>query len=165
MSLYNAIFGVNPTAPSILELLDLAESDVPRFRDCSIVERDNEKRPVIALRTRMGGGNRGHWETMVDSEPGSECECPGCRAEYVLKAHPLYLYDEDDDFDCTYATYFFALPDGVEVPVGVTADTSISDRFQALTKAMDEGLDTPDTRRATEVGKQLAGVIKGLKHD
>jgi hypothetical protein len=27
-----------------------------------------------------------------------------------MSEHPLYAYDEDDDFDCTYANYYFKHP-------------------------------------------------------
>ena len=45
-------------------------------------------------------------------EPASaECGCTGCVIGYRLPAHPLYLRDEDDEFDSTYATIYFRTPE------------------------------------------------------
>jgi len=45
-------------------------------------------------------------------EPDSaECACPGCIIDYRLPQHPCYIYDEDDDFDSTYATVYFRFPE------------------------------------------------------
>lgn len=44
--------------------------------------------------------------------PGSiDCACPGCIIEYRLPQHPNYKYDEDDQFDSTYATIYFSFPE------------------------------------------------------
>lgn len=111
MSMYNAIFGVNPLTPILLAALNLNHKAVPRFRDCYLAEDGTQ----IAVYTRMGGGNRGHWDFWTDDNEnpctaGPECPCPGCVAEYKLAAHSQYIRDEDDDFDCTYATYYFDTP-------------------------------------------------------
>ena len=102
--------GVNTDYKAILAALGLTVENVPRFRDAYLTELHGEK--VIAVYTRMGGGNRGHWEyTDPDSEEGENCECPGCLATSVLAGHPLYISDVDDDFDYTFATYFFKIPE------------------------------------------------------
>lgn len=41
----------------------------------------------------------------------AECACYGCAISYRLPAHPLYVRDADDDFDCTYATVYFRFPE------------------------------------------------------
>jgi len=86
MSFYNMIFGKNPDTKDILALLGLSETDIERFRDCYI--NDDE----ICIYTRTGGGNREYYPNEV------------------LTSHPNYIRDEDDDYDCTYATYYFSLP-------------------------------------------------------
>lgn len=89
MSFYNMMNGVNPATFFILPMLGKKHPDqYPRFRDC-FVEGDE-----IHVYTRVGGGNR-------DCGFGEE----------ELQAHPNYLRDEDDDFDSTYATYCFSVPD------------------------------------------------------
>jgi hypothetical protein len=40
-----------------------------------------------------------------------ECACPGCIITHRLPKHPNYLYDCDDDYDCTYATVYFSFPE------------------------------------------------------
>jgi len=89
MSLYNAIFGRNAHTELILSLLELRESDIERFRDCSI---DYENKHIIIL-ARTGGGNR-------EDYPNEK-----------LVSHPCYVRDHDDEFDCTYATYYFNFPE------------------------------------------------------
>lgn len=89
MSLYNMLNGVNPATFVILPMLGEKHPDqYPRFRDCFI---DGEE---IHVYTRVGGGNR-------------NCGF----GEEELQAHPNYLRDEDDDFDSTYATYIFSVPE------------------------------------------------------
>lgn len=90
-------------------LLHVLGSPEPgRFRD-AWVEKGDDGEPVIVIYTRNGGGNR-------------ECYCHdhpevGCLEKVIedLQAHPLYLSDEDDDFDGTYATFRFRCPDDAEV--------------------------------------------------
>ena len=114
MGLYNMLFGVNPYAGAIIQALELDLESIPRFRDAHVTDRDDQT--VVAIYTRMGGGNRGHWEFYDNSENEDDaCACPGCRAVELTK-HPLYLTDEDDDFDMTYATYYFTMPAGLQTP-------------------------------------------------
>ena len=88
MSMYNLLFGKNPSAEKILAVIGLEEWQVERFRDVDI----NEKMSEIIITARTGGLNR-------ESFPQKE-----------LKNNPNYLYDEDDDFDNTYAYYHFKIP-------------------------------------------------------
>ena len=108
MGLYNILFGVNPNYEQILTALNLTKEEVPRFRDAYLTEREGKQ--VIAIHTRMGTGNRGHWDYDSDTNEGIECKCNGCRAQYGLAQHPAYIADEDDNFDYTYATYYFQMP-------------------------------------------------------
>ena len=129
MSLYNLMAGVNPAAFFILPMLGRHADEYPRFRDCFVQKRkfvlsedgfpymsigedspkwfDNEAKPepVICVFTRMGGGNRGCWE---DGEP--DCECVGCKADRLEK-HELCIERFDDDFDSTFCTFVFKVPD------------------------------------------------------
>ncbi len=89
MSLYNLLFGQNPNTDVLLAILGFKESDVQRLRDVSFSENG------IMIYTRTGGWNR-------DDYPNEK-----------LVNSPYYLYDEDDDEDDTYATYYFKFPDEV----------------------------------------------------
>ena len=108
MGLYNTLFGVNPQSEEILTALNLSVQQIPRFRDAYLSERNSKQ--VAAIYTRMGSGNRGHWSEDNNTEAGPQCGCPGCRAQHGLATHPLYIADQDDDFDSTYATYYFEMP-------------------------------------------------------
>lgn len=90
MSFYNMLHGINQATFFVLPMLGEKHPDeYPRFRDCFITENEN-----IAVYTRVGGGNR-------DEGYGEE----------ELQAHPNYISDYDDDFDSTYATYVFSVPE------------------------------------------------------
>jgi hypothetical protein len=88
MSLYNTLFGVNPAAETLLNILLLHASDVPRFRDCFL--RGN----AIVIYTRTGGANRVAYEDQVAK----------------LRAMPGFLTEHDDSFDSTFACFAYAIP-------------------------------------------------------
>lgn len=73
------------------ELLQLKYFPSGRFRDAYL----NETGKKIILYTRNGGGNRPYYQYVFD----------------LLRKHPLYLSDYDDDYDCTYAYIVFKVPD------------------------------------------------------
>jgi len=100
------VHGRNPVAPIVLALL--APINPGRFRD-AWVEKRGDGSVVLALYTRNGGGNREHYND--EKEAGPECDCTGCTMTYAIPAHSLYLSDKDDDFDCTYATVYFRVPE------------------------------------------------------
>ena len=88
MSLYNAMFGFNPACVVIMPMLDRKQDEYPRFRDCFV------KDGMIAIYTRVGGNNR------------------GCGyGEEELYKDPNFVTTYDDEFDSTYATYLFNVPE------------------------------------------------------
>ena len=89
MSLYNMVNGFNPACIFILPLLGRKSEDYPRFRDCFVNEKRN-----IEIYTRVGGGNR---------------NCGYGEEELYKDENFIKTYD--DDFDSTYATYEFKVPD------------------------------------------------------
>lgn len=83
--------------PALVHLLQQKkEFDVGRYRD-AWVEYDGDAL-LIRVHTRNGGGNR------EDYDDGSMSE------------HPWYVRDADDDFDYTYADWWFR-PDLTELNV------------------------------------------------
>ena len=88
MSLYNLLNGYNIACVIILPMLGRKQEEYPRFRDC-FVEDDK-----IAVYTRVGGNNR-------------NCGF----GEEVLYSDPNFVTTYDDEFDSTYATYLFKVPD------------------------------------------------------
>ena len=83
------MFGVNPASAVILKTIGIDVNEVARFRD--VYFEDGQ----IVLHTRTGGGNR-------DDYAGSNQE---------LQDNEFYIHDEDDDFDSTYANFYFRFPD------------------------------------------------------
>ena len=89
MSLYNMLIGFNPACVVILPMLGRKQEEYPRFRDCYVTEEGN-----IAIYTRVGGGNR---------------ECGYGEEELYKDENFLTTYD--DEYDNTYGTYEFKVPE------------------------------------------------------
>ena len=90
MSLYNALMGFSTACVIIMPMLGRKQEDYPRFRDCFL----SEDKEHIEIYTRVGGNNR------------------GCGyGEEELYKDPLFVSTKDDEYDNTYATYTFNVPD------------------------------------------------------
>jgi len=84
LDLYN-----NINTEQILSAIGIKEEDIPRLRGVGI---DDGK---ILIHTRTGGGNRENYEDKNNA----------------LASNEYYISDEDDDFDCTYANFWFRIPE------------------------------------------------------
>lgn len=107
MSMFNVVFGDQSNRMALAGLVGFKEEPL-RFRS-AWVETDGDMLR-IAIYTRMGGGNRAEDQ----SEPGDDFHDWYLWWESVPKM-PLYLFDKDDDFDCTYATLYFRAPTPAEM--------------------------------------------------
>ena len=89
--MYNMLFGWNSACVLLAPMLtdENPQQFFPRFRDCYL-SGDN-----IEIFTRVGGGNRDDYAEEIER----------------LRSMPTYVSDEDDSFDCTYATFTFGVPD------------------------------------------------------
>ena len=94
MSMYNMLFGQNPNSDIVLALIGLKESDIERYRDCGLENTGDEY--LIYVYTRTGGRNR-------EDYPNE-----------LLTENEYYIRDEDDEFDSTYATYYFNIPTDIK---------------------------------------------------
>lgn len=144
MSLYNMLFGVNPFSTTLLEILGISEADVPRYRDCYLNDDGSE----IIVHTRTGGGNREAYEF--------ENDC--------MKKVAGYLYDEDDDFDCTYADFHYRVPEPFRGQVALLknlgAVSNPAERWQQLLNNLHSRNDeNPDVQRAIAVGERILDKI------
>lgn len=112
MSLYNLMHGENPMADALLAILGLARSDIPRYRDCYWTGEH------IAIHTRTGGGNREAYES------GNE----------FLQSLPGFVRDADDEFDSTYATFYFKVPETLTDITSslVAADATPAQKWETL---------------------------------
>lgn len=151
MSLYNALFGMNPLTPILKAMLNLDTEDgydTGRFRDIYIQKPEKEgDEPKIVLYTRNGGGNREEYQPTMDR----------------LAEHPNYITDYDDDFDCTYASVEFSVPEKFKafvadaINAGAAPDQKPMERFQGMIGKLQAGADEkdPDVKRALEVGRGI----------
>ena len=96
MSLYNIMHGVRPATFFVLPMLGKHPDEYPRFRDCFTEDDEHpELKDHIHVYTRTGGGNRESYE-----------------AEHLaMRMMPGFVTDYDDDFDCTYASWVFRVPE------------------------------------------------------
>lgn len=109
MSLYNMLFDEGSSEdPFLFSLLGKTPGDFGRYRCIYVTENH------IVVHTRNGGGNREYYQDVFDK----------------MSDHPLYVYDEDDDFDCTYANIYFKHPA----------------EYSELLKEMAEGTVTPSEK-------------------
>lgn len=115
MSMYGMLFGESESAGVLLAVIGLSKTDFYRYRDCYLDEKGR-----IAVYTRGGGGNRGCYcdaDYVKDEERtvefAGEKHREGCVVvtHSINREHPCYLSDEDDDFDSTYATFYFRVPE------------------------------------------------------
>lgn len=104
MSLYALVHGHNQLGPALVNFLQEAQPfGVGRYRD-AWVETDGDDL-LIRIHTRNGGGNR------EDYEPENAS----------MQDHPWYVRDADDDFDSTYADFYFKVPlDTIEPDIAST---------------------------------------------
>ena len=123
MSLYNILFGENASQKEFLfSLLGKTSGDFGRYRDIYVTDEH------IVVHTRCGGGNREDYEDVFEE----------------MSTHPLYDYDQDDDFDCTYADIYFRHPEQYrdllkEMAVGtVTPSEKWKILFDALSRSNDK---------------------------
>lgn len=91
MSLYTKLFGENPDANALIGALGLNKSIFERYRDIFL----NKEGTEIIVYTRCGGPNRTEYERVFE----------------IMKKHPNYICDYDDEFDNTYAYIKFSVPE------------------------------------------------------
>ena len=108
MSLYNMMIGFNPACVVIMPMLGRKQNEYPRFRDCFITEDGN-----IAIYTRVGGGNR---------------NCGYGEEELYADAHFIKTYD--DEYDNTYGTYEFKVPEKWKADFEAILDGRVNDVSQ-----------------------------------
>jgi hypothetical protein len=93
-------------------LNEAGELDPPRFRDCMLVKDEESGELQIFVLTRTGGGNRECYES--DNED--------------MQDHPCYISDRDAEFDCTYAEWFFRVPEKHKKTVEEVAAIAVEEK-------------------------------------
>lgn len=151
MSMYNLVHGVNPMAGLLLAALGLTPAQIPRFRDCYWTGE------FIALYTRTGGGNREHYDEPNDDNTDGPWNS-------TLRAVPGFSHDEDDDFDCTYATFYFRpsaeFADALKaVPA---ADATPEQKWESFLERLQSGKNDPQVDRVIAA---VAPTIEAIAKD
>jgi hypothetical protein len=153
MGLYDVVMGDGRQAERGELLLQiLGAPAVARFRD-AWVEKGEDSQPVIAIYTRQGGGNR---ECYCGEEP---CSCSSAVSNAILAAHPLYIRDADDEFDATYATFYFQVPEPLRERLAEVArdPVNMSERWQEAIARVESGeLRPAETALADQLGAFLS---------
>ena len=116
MSLYNMVNGFKPACLIIMPMLGRKQEDYPRFRDCFVV---NKKEIVIF--TRVGGNNRNQ----------------GFGEEELYK-DPNYIRTFDDDFDSTYGSYVFRVPEKWKKDFDAIMEDRFTDVSEEYIKYLEE---------------------------
>ncbi len=141
MSLYNMLHGVNPLAGVLLKILGVSPDLVPRFRDCYF---NGEH---IVIYTRTGGGNRDWYD-----EPNADNTDGPWNSD--LRELSGYLRDEDDDYDSTYALFYYSVPEQfgylMDKLQSMAQKETQSERWEAsLDRIKTAGADDPLVQRMT----------------
>lgn len=144
MSLYNMMHGKNTNADFLLSTLGLTQGACGRFRDCYIGEDEQTGEQRIVVYTRNGGGNREEYQGTIDN----------------LAMHPNYVRDYDDDFDSTYASIEFSVPEKFKVAVADLYNEqdkrTPAEKWDHVLKGLESGNTTdPEVQHALEVGKKI----------
>jgi len=118
--------GTNIAAFVLFPILGLGHPDnFPRFRDCHL----SKCKQYIDVYARMGSGNRDCWESNEDN-----CVCPACQSKKIEKQENC-ISRIDDDFDGTYCTFKFKIPDEYKDDIKYLIDLKkdkISDKYKEL---------------------------------
>jgi hypothetical protein len=107
--------GFNPACVFIMPMLGRKQNEWPRFRDCFVTEDNN-----IAIYTRVGGGNRNAGYN-----------------EEKLYEDPLFIKTYDDEYDNTYATFEFNVPEKWKADFDLILEgkvTEISEEYKTYLK-------------------------------
>lgn len=164
MSLYNMMFGYNSLAGVTLSALNITRNDIPRFRDAYFDAEEDR----LVIYTRTGGGNREYY----GAPNGYDNEEYFGPFNEDLENHPDYLFDEDDDFDCTYAYFYFRVPESFKPifetfkDLGAGKDLNPTEKFAKMIEDLQNGNSTSEAERALEVGKSIVEQIsKTINND
>lgn len=126
--------GIQPSALYILPMLGKRHDEYPRFRDCFVgklftdSEKDQFGIPVIkhgeeemiSVYTRVGGDNREGYIKEINE----------------MRAMPEYIEDFDDDFDETFATFVFRVPEQFKADFHLVNEGKLNETSQAYRDIM-----------------------------
>lgn len=104
--------GVGSATFFVLPMLGKHPEEYPRFRDCFIGDKEHtEYDDMIHIYTRVGGENRDDYEKEIEA----------------LRSSEGYVTDFDDNFDCTYCTFVFRVPEQFKADFKLFKENKIKD--------------------------------------
>jgi hypothetical protein len=180
MGLYNILHGMNPAGLILLRALELRHHKLNpdgkwatgRFRDIHLSGEGDK----IILFTRNGGGNRECWDYEGCGDASTPAlHNPDCLVyiNWDLTQHPHYIKDYDDDFDSTYASFEFKVPEILDklLPLDKLLEAqggpprSFRERFMEVmdeikSKSPEELEQDPRFKPLTEMVKKIAETAK-----
>lgn len=136
MSLYNALLGKNDHYKELLDLVDLHEGDIERFRDTYLSEDGR----ILKVYTRTGGPNRNSYQNFIR----------------WMETYPTYIKNYDDTFDTTFMTFEFRIPGekyGDALKLLKCTDTRTGQqKFKDLMSSLEDGSgwDNPRVKKVNE---------------
>lgn len=148
MTLYNMLHGMNAVPAVILSpFLPRRADDFPRFRDIFNSAEDTTLKGDIYVYTRIGPTEC--WE-----RGERDCECPGCDATRLMQ-HADCVGSYTDDFDSTYRTFVFRVPDAMRPDWTALQEGRLAD----LSTAYRERLRTMFEREPGENTRKLVDLL------
>lgn len=159
------LHGQNNLSESLLFILGITKNDVPRFRD-AFIHNDH-----IIIHTRTGGSNRAYYENKElyceqVTKDNAILKEYGAEAEYIdlakedwsthqwnedLRKLPGYVKDEDDDFDSTYASFYYSFSADLKddlLEIQKANPTKIpSERWKQLFKQMEDAIEIRNNKK------------------
>ena len=154
MSMYNLLHGENGFANMLLFLLNTTRDQIPRYRDCYW---DGSQ---IVVYTRTGGGNREYYESKESCRENypeyfrGEDDPPRGPWNEDLRKLPGYIKDEDDNFDSTYASFYFKVPEEFkQLTENLSAAQSPQEKFKEMMNVLKSpnAMEDPRVQKLTEL--------------
>lgn len=145
MSLYNQLFDENPDAAVLIGFLGLNKDIFGRYRNIYL----NKAGDKIIVYTRCGGQkNRTDYERMFE----------------IMKRHPNYLRDYDDEHDPTYAYIEFSVPDKYKATAQhMKPDKeplNVWDQFQEHIRKSRENPNGPEAKKDELIAQQISKAME-----
>jgi hypothetical protein len=136
MTMFDMVIGESPAANQLLEALGITKWKVARYRSCWLEEGR------ICLHTRTGGGNREFFESEesrgtayareFDVDPNNVTRDFECYYHTDLRAIEGFIEDSDDDYDSTYANFYYEIPKALEPHLGsIEIEKPASEKWRA----------------------------------
>jgi hypothetical protein len=185
VKMYNALYGKNPSSDVVMKIIQSAgQLDVPRLRDAYVEQDESTGTFSLCIFTRTGGNNRDCYcfqqryseeddraankrkekaeklhQNVTDDGQVHEDGCYYLLNERMTK-HALYISDEDDSFDSTYAYWKFNVPEAY-MPIVVTMYGKTG-KTPKLSESFPEKMEELKKLSTDEIKKKFPAIVDVL---